>query len=253
MTWEELQTAFRKTEGKLYSGLSEFNQFAVRLSKASNDITVSSTGADTAQQDAGYWQSEFERRHNNLTSLQQHITEIIARLKHKASQQPASDIQNSFLRRADTVHAEVQRECARNVQACNVSLVRLRLFQGARSPDTSGAQALQREQQGLVSSLGAVDEQIAMAHASKASLLRQRDTVSGSLDKLRMLGEKFPQIGRVMGAISRYQQRDTVVLALVIATCMPLGDSASPSWRIWVSQGMTTGPPTASPASPSPM
>jgi phage-related minor tail protein len=224
MSFDELQTSFRKTEGKLYSRLAEFNQFSVKLTKASNNTSYSSSRTDTVQQDAGYWQSEFDRRHSDITSLHSHLSDITTRLHNLASSATLTDIQRNFVRRADTVLQEVHRENIRNAQTCSNTLTRLRLFQGsddhASIEEGKGTQALLREESHLKSSISVVDESIDMASNSYASLVRQREILGFGLHKLTMLGEKFPQIGQVMGRISRYKQRDMIVIAIVIAVCL---------------------------------
>jgi hypothetical protein len=58
------------------------------------------------------------------------------------------------------------------------------------------------------------------AAAARESLFSQGSVFAGVRGKLTTLGTTFPVVGKLMSRINVSKQRDMIVLACVIATCM---------------------------------
>jgi len=79
---------------------------------------------------------------------------------------------------------------------------------------------LLREGRSLQQSIRMTDDIISQALAARDSLFSQGAVFFGVRHKLERLGSTFPIVGQLMNRISASKQRDMIVLACVIATCL---------------------------------
>ncbi|KAF9600825.1 hypothetical protein IFM89_013060 [Coptis chinensis] len=64
-----------------------------------------------------------------------------------------------------------------------------------------------------------IDDVISQAQTTRAVLGSQRTLLGDVQGKVKQLGDKFPIIRGLLGAIKRKRSRDTLILAGVIAAC----------------------------------
>jgi len=81
-------------------------------------------------------------------------------------------------------------------------------------------EALEKERDSLFSSLGIVDSLIERGQTAMDELKSQRGIFGRVRGTLGALGQQFPQANNLIKMIQDKQNRDTVILAFVIASCM---------------------------------
>lgn len=78
---------------------------------------------------------------------------------------------------------------------------------------------LLRERASIHGNISHIDEVINQAQATRSALGEQRAFFGNVQGKLKQLGEKFPIVRGLLGAIKRKKSRDTLILSAVIAAC----------------------------------
>jgi len=91
---------------------------------------------------------------------------------------------------------------------------------GVASGAGADSALLAKERASVQSALAGLGDAIGAAESSYASLVRQRGVFAAIRGKLGELAEKLPAVNGVIERIRRHEQRDTLVLAVVIALCM---------------------------------
>ena len=91
---------------------------------------------------------------------------------------------------------------------------------GDKHKHESNVQTLLREQGSLESSLNLTNEALSAAQETSLSLSRQRQNLQNSRGTLHALDGKFPALGMLISKIERYKNRDSTVLAFLIASLM---------------------------------
>ncbi len=86
--------------------------------------------------------------------------------------------------------------------------------------DMSGREVLLEEQDSVESSLRMTDLLIGQAVDTKAQLVGQRNVFGSMRGRLGDLSKRFPAVNLLMRKISSQQNRDNLILAAVIASCM---------------------------------
>jgi len=139
----------------------------------------------------------------------------------------ATEANQYLLSKARQTLQENTLEFRRTKQNITAALTRQELMAGAaeRRAETSSTERgrteqLLREGRSLQHSLERTDDVMAQAAAARESLLSQGRVFAGVRGKLTTLGTTFPVVGKLMSRINVSKQRDMIVLACVIATCM---------------------------------
>ena len=135
-----------------------------------------------------------------------------------------------LVQKSRTAQNESQHEFRRTQQNIQAAIARNELMSGARDRSRGGedgtdtmkgrTEQLLREERGLNHSIRMTDDVIASAVAARDSLLNQGQIFSGVSRKMKQLETIFPVVGKLMNNISCKHQRDMIVLACVIASCM---------------------------------
>lgn len=76
-----------------------------------------------------------------------------------------------------------------------------------------------RERASIHGSINQIDEVIGQAQSTRVALSNQRALFGDVQGKVKQLGEKFPVIRGLLGAIKRKKSKDTIILSAVIAAC----------------------------------
>jgi len=84
----------------------------------------------------------------------------------------------------------------------------------------SATELLLRESRGIEGSLMEADSVLRKANAAQESLLRQRGLISNASSTLRAINERVPALGKLMKRAQCYKNRDSFILAFVIASLM---------------------------------
>ena len=99
---------------------------------------------------------------------------------------------------------------------------RAELFRGHRDKNATDSEtkALLAENNSINASINMVDDLLHRSAAAGDDLLHQRNVFVSTRRKLQQLGTRFPTIGSLIGSIQRRQNRETIILAFVIACCL---------------------------------
>ena len=85
---------------------------------------------------------------------------------------------------------------------------------------TSSSNAVLRERATLGSMNTVLDDVIGQAQHVASSLTTQRRVFDGVNTKLATLGARFPLVNSLLGSIRRKKAKDTIILSIVIASCI---------------------------------
>eukprot|EP00850_Spirogloea_muscicola_P022278 SM000285S10807 [mRNA] locus=s285:26082:27440:- [translate_table: standard] len=78
---------------------------------------------------------------------------------------------------------------------------------------------LLRERGAIHGNIAQIDEVISQAEATKGALAAQKTLFLDVQSRLKVLGDRFPVVRNVLGAIRRRRNRDTIILSAVITAC----------------------------------
>jgi len=196
-----------------------------------------------AASDCSAWEAQLERRDADVTAMLRQMASLLGPLGAAAasavegsggSSGALSARQRQFLTRFRTVHEELSAEHRKSRDTARSALARMRLFAdyaaesdaevgGVSGGGASDAKLLAGERASIQSSLAGVNEAIGTGENSYASLLRQKDIFEGVRQRLGDLAARLPAIDGVIDRIRRHEQRDSIVLAIVVALCMFIG------------------------------
>lgn len=126
--------------------------------------------------------------------------------------------------RYESILRDYSSEFARTKARVSGELIRMELLGnvGRKRDDDleNGTAALIDEQTSLKASLGIADESIMTAQETREGLKRQRTIFQSSRLNAQKLASMIPDVRGLMRRIARFKQRDTIVVALVIAVCV---------------------------------
>uniref|UniRef100_A0A7I4AJB0 Golgi SNAP receptor complex member 1 n=1 Tax=Physcomitrium patens TaxID=3218 RepID=A0A7I4AJB0_PHYPA len=180
--WEELRKEARKIEGDLDVKLSSYAKLGGMLSH----------GGDARVE--GSWKSmdtEIELLLEKLLDINDSMSRCVAAATSTTS------VTQKLARHRDILHEFTQAS-------------------GSSSP----AASLLRERGAIHGNIAHMDEVITIAHTTKVALGAQRTTFMEIQGKVKQLGDRFPAIRGVLGAIKRKKSKDTLILAGVITACI---------------------------------
>uniref|UniRef100_A0A0E0N973 Golgi SNAP receptor complex member 1 n=1 Tax=Oryza rufipogon TaxID=4529 RepID=A0A0E0N973_ORYRU len=198
--WEELRREARKLEGDLDVKLSSYARLAARSSSAADAASASSPSERSS------WKSmEFEIQ--SLLDKLQDVNDAMSRCA--ASTAPTT----SEFRRTRGNLSSIREH------ADLLSSVRDDITESKATGGMSPRVHLLRERASIHGSINQIDEVIGQAQSTRVALSNQRALFGDVQGKVKQLGEKFPVIRGLLGAIKRKKSKDTIILSAVIAAC----------------------------------
>ncbi|CAO2206928.1 unnamed protein product [Urochloa humidicola] len=217
--WEELRREARKLEGDLDVKLSSYARLAARSSSSS----ASPSGAASPTADRSSWKSmEFEIQ--SLLGKLQDVNDAMSRCA--ASTAPTTSVSQKLARHRDILHEFTQefRRMRGNLSSMRehadlLSSVRDDITESKATGGMSPRVHLLRERASIHGSINQIDEVIGQAQSTRVALSNQRALFGDVQGKVKQLGEKFPIIRGLLGAIKRKKSKDTIILSAVIAAC----------------------------------
>ncbi|RRT52993.1 hypothetical protein B296_00028830 [Ensete ventricosum] len=78
---------------------------------------------------------------------------------------------------------------------------------------------LLRERAAIHGNISHIDEVIGQAQMTRSALGSQRVLFGDVQGKVKQLGDRFPVIRGVIGAIRRKRSKDTLILSAIVAAC----------------------------------
>ncbi|KAK3155912.1 hypothetical protein QOZ80_2AG0100330 [Eleusine coracana subsp. coracana] len=215
--WEELRREARKLEGDLDVKLSSYARLAARSSS-------SASGAASPSADRSSWKSmEFEIQ--SLLGKLQDVNDAMSRCA--SSTAAATSVSQKLARHRDILHEFTQVEFRRtrgNLSSMRehadlLSSVREDITESKATGGMSPRVHLLRERASIHGSINQIDEVIGQAQSTRVALANQRALFGDVQGKVKQLGEKFPVIRGLLGAIKRKKSKDTIILTAVITAC----------------------------------
>lgn len=210
--WEELRKEARKIEGDLDVKLSSYAKLGGMLSH----------GGDARGE--GSWKSmdtEIELLLEKLLDINDSMSRCVAAATSTTS------VTQKLARHRDILHEFTQefRRTRNNINSMRehaelLTSVRSDISDHKASGSSSPAASLLRERGAIHGNIAHMDEVITIAHTTKVALGAQRTTFMEIQGKVKQLGDRFPAIRGVLGAIKRKKSKDTLILAGVITACI---------------------------------
>lgn len=216
--WEELRREARKIESDLDTKLSSYAKLGVRFNNHSSGFDGSPTVASGRS-----WKSmEME-----IQSLLEKLLDVNDSMSRCAGSVPATSSVNQKLARHRDILHEYTQEFKRTKGNLNsmrehaelLNSVRDDIIESKASGTMSPRVHLLRERASIHGNISHIDEVINQAQATRSALGEQRAFFGNVQGKLKQLGEKFPIVRGLLGAIKRKKSRDTLILSAVIAAC----------------------------------
>ncbi|KAE9610769.1 hypothetical protein Lal_00021164 [Lupinus albus] len=216
--WEELRKEARKIEGDLDVKLSSYAKLCVRFTQSGH--------VDGASPPLGSSRSS-KSMEMEIQSLLEKLLDINDSMSRcAASAGPATSITQKLARHRDILHEYTQE--FRRINGNIISMREHAELLGSVRDDitdfkTSGGMSprvqLLRERAAIHGSISHIDDVINQAQATRSVLGSQRALFGDVQGKVKVLGDKFPIIGSILGSIRRRRSRDNLILAAVIAAC----------------------------------
>lgn len=209
--WEELRKEARKLEGDLDVKLSSYAKLGGMLSHGGD------VGGD------GSWKSmemEIESLLEKLLDINDSMSRCVAAATSTTS------VTQKLARHRDILHEFTQefRRTRNNISSMRehaelLTSVRNDISEYKASGSLSPGPSLLRERGAIHGNIAQMDEVINVAQTAKVALGAQRTTFVEIQGKVKQLGDRFPAIRGILGAIRRKKSKDTLILAGVITAC----------------------------------
>ncbi|KAM0900071.1 hypothetical protein ACQ4PT_020880 [Festuca glaucescens] len=218
--WEELRREARKLEGDLDMKLSSYARLAARSSSSSS--AASAASSPTA--DRSSWKST-ELEIQALLDKLQDVNDAMSCCAAPAAPSNAS-VSQKLARHRDILHEFTQefRRTRGNLSSMSehadlLSSVRGDITESKATGGMSPRVHLLRERASIHGSINQIDEVIGQAQSTRSALSNQRALFGDVQGKVKQLGEKFPVVRGLLGAIKRKKSKDAIILSAVIAAC----------------------------------
>uniref|UniRef100_A0A1D1Y6L5 Golgi SNAP receptor complex member 1 n=1 Tax=Anthurium amnicola TaxID=1678845 RepID=A0A1D1Y6L5_9ARAE len=212
--WDELRREARRLEGDLDVRLSAYAKLG-----GYSEPRAGAAG-DQLHGSAQQWRS-VEMEIESLLEKLGDVNDAMSRCAAAAaSPSPTLSVAQKLTRHRDILH-EFDQEFKRikgNIKSFRehaelLSSVRNDINEYKTVPN------LLRERAAIHGSIAQIDEVTGQAEAVKGALAAQRSTFVEIQGKVKQLGDRFPVIRSLLGAIKRKRSKDTIVLSAVIAGC----------------------------------
>ncbi|XP_064955485.1 Golgi SNAP receptor complex member 1-2-like isoform X2 [Musa acuminata AAA Group] len=218
--WEELRKEARKIEGDLDVKLSSYAKLASRFTHSSSGY--GDNGSPTIGSSRSWKSMEME-----IQSLLEKLLDINdAMSRCAASTAPTTSINQKLARHRDILHEFTQefRRTKGNLNSIRehaelLYSVRDDISESMASGSMSPRVNLLRERAAIHGNISHIDEVIDQAQATRSALGSQRVLFGDVQGKVKQLGDRFPEIRGLIGAIRRKRSKDTLILSAVIAAC----------------------------------
>eukprot|EP00271_Cylindrocystis_brebissonii_P015718 TRINITY_DN386_c0_g1_i1.p1 TRINITY_DN386_c0_g1~~TRINITY_DN386_c0_g1_i1.p1 ORF type:complete len:266 (-),score=38.84 TRINITY_DN386_c0_g1_i1:842-1639(-) len=230
--WEELRREARRIEGDLDVKLSSYAKIGGMLSLTHSpgggliDARTSIDGlgggsGDTGGGGGGSWKTlelEIEALLERLLDCNDAMSRCVA------GATTTSSITQKLARHRDIFHEFTQefRRTRMNVASMRehaelLSSVRNDISEYRAS--SLNSPSLLTERRAIHGNLTQMDDLISQAQNTKGVLAGQRTTFESVAGRMRTLGERFPVVRNLLGAIRRKKSRDTLILWGVVIAC----------------------------------
>lgn len=217
--WEELRKEARKIEGDLDVKLSSYAKLAARFTQSSGFVE---NGSSSVGPNRSWKSMEIE-----IESLLEKLLDINDGMSRcAASAASTTSITQKLARHRDILHEYSQefRRTKLNLSSLKehaelLNSVRDDITESKASGSMSPRMHLLRERASIHGSIHQIDEVISQAQATRSVLGTQRAFFGDVQGKVKQLGDKFPMIRSLLGAIKRKRSKDTLILSAVIAAC----------------------------------
>ncbi|CAA6673666.1 unnamed protein product [Spirodela intermedia] len=221
--WDELRREARRLEGDLDVRLSAYAKLGSSPGRGYSDLR--SAGAGEQLHGSGQqWKSvemEIELLLEKLLDVNESMSRCVA-----AAAAPALSVSQKLTRHRDILHEFSQefRRIKGNIKSMRdhaelLTSVRNDINEYKASGNLQSVPNSLRERAAIHASIGQIDEVTSQAESVKGSLAAQRNAFTEIQGKVKQLGDKFPVIRNLLGAIKRKRSRDTLILSAVIAGC----------------------------------
>lgn len=217
--WEELRKDARKIEGDLDMKLSSYAKLAARFTQSSG---IAESGSPSIGPNRSWKSMEME-----IESLLEKLLDINDSMSRcAASAASTTSVTQKLARHRDILH-EYSQEFRRTKLNLNSLWEHAELLNSVRDDITeskaSGSMSprvhLLRERALIHGNINHMDEVINQAQATRSALSTQRAFFGQVQGKVKQLGDHFPKIRGLLGAIRRKRSKDTLILSAVIAAC----------------------------------
>ncbi|EAZ21588.1 hypothetical protein OsJ_05215 [Oryza sativa Japonica Group] len=207
----------RKLEGDLDVKLSSYARLAARSSSAADAASASSPSERSSWKFHGVRDpvaarkaAGRQRRHEPLRRLKGPKTFVLQKVGRQ--REILQGFGQEFRRTRGNLssireHADL------------LSSVRDDITESKATGGMSPRVHLLRERASIHGSINQIDEVIGQAQSTRVALSNQRALFGDVQGKVKQLGEKFPVIRGLLGAIKRKKSKDTIILSAVIAAC----------------------------------
>lgn len=219
--WDDLKKSSRRMEGLVYNKLTDFSKAIQQVNTHHREEDEKKTFA--LEKEIKELLTKLERMHDEMEQLLSSSSE---------SAQLNTDNNSYTLQRYRTILSDYSQEFKKNLDQFNAYKTRAQLMtqgngtnllaqeKNSLAVNKGKTELLLREKNSLQQSLKMTDDVISQAQYARNSLLNQGRVLLGVGGKLGSLGTKFPMVNRLLGKITSYKNRDMIVLAIVIASCM---------------------------------
>ncbi|KAJ7568287.1 hypothetical protein O6H91_01G026000 [Diphasiastrum complanatum] len=215
--WEDLRKEARKIEGDLDVKLSSYAKLGGML--AHGDIGSSE---DTLGGDVSWKSMEME-----IESLLERLLDVNdAMSRSVAAATSTTSVTQKLARHRDILHEFTQefKRTRGNISSMRehaelLTSVRNDISEYKASGSSSPGSSLLRERGAIHGNIAQIEDVINQAQATKGALAAQRTAFSEIQSKVKQLGDRFPVIRGLLGAIKRKRSKDTLILSAVIAAC----------------------------------
>lgn len=217
--WEELRKEARKVEGDIEVKLSSYAKVGSRFH---NHPTGYGDNGSPAVHSRTWKSMELEIQ--TLLEKLEDINEGMSRCAAAATY--TTSVNQKLTRHRDILHDYSQefKRTKGNLSSMRehtelLNSVRDDIGESKASGSMSPRVHLLRERASIHGSISLVDEVIGQAQATRSALGTQGAFFGDVHGKVKKLGDKFPVIRGLLGAIRRKRSRDTLILSSVIAAC----------------------------------
>ncbi|MCO5549166.1 hypothetical protein L7F22_002633 [Adiantum nelumboides] len=217
--WEELRREARKLESDLDLKLSSYAKLGGMLAHGGYMEGSSSTdvGGDGSCKSM---EVEIDALLKRLLDVNDAMSRCAAEAAHTTS------VTQKLARHRDILHEFTQefKRTRKNIHSIRehaelLTSVRNDISEYKASGSLSPGASLLRERAAIHGNVNQLDDVISQAHTTKGALSSQRDVFINIEGKAKHLGDQFPVIRGILGAIKRKKSKDTIILSAVIAAC----------------------------------
>jgi Golgi SNAP receptor complex protein 1 len=214
-SWSQLRNQSRQLENDIESKLLSFN----KLGKDTDRRSSSSAKDGDAR---------FEGMSMELQQLMDRLEDVNAKM-HEAVGASATPSLAHTLSRHTEILDDMRRDFNKTKRSIRETTGRSQLLSSVqkdidsyRSAEAQRQDLYMKENQSTMNSMRGAEDAISIAIAAKEALVKQRGIFGDVQSRMSVLTEKFPQMKNLMTKIAYRKNRDQVILAGVISTCIIL-------------------------------